>query len=294
MGGFVSKPPPPAYMLAPPPAAPKSSSFMTIVGALAAIGLLITIIYIGSYWSWGSGSTAAAPSDIQIDGKTGSTIPAANAPLQGTDSGLQFWMYIKDWDYKYGSAKPIIKRVDPTHPGTVCPAISLHPTDNTLDVAVSVYPSGSNLDTTDTGNGETFVCSVENVPIQSWFSVSVTIFQRNLDVYINGLLVKSCVLPGIPKPAIGDIIVGANGGFSGSVCSIHSSPTALSPANAATFYAAGTSCSTSTPASSTSGLSNLSLFGYTFVFGVKDSAGKQVGGISSSDISGWFSSSKKQ
>jgi hypothetical protein len=66
----------------------------------------------------------------------------------------------------------------------------------------------------------------------------------------------------------------------------------LEPADAANFYSAGTACSASTHTTSSSQLSNLSLFGYTFIFGVKDSAGKQVSGLSSSDVSGWFSSSK--
>ena len=147
------------------------------------------------------------------------------------------------------------------------------------------------MNTTNTGSGESQIVTVENVPLQSWFAVSVTIFQRNLDVYINGRLVKSAVLAGIPKAAKGNLVIGGAGGFSGSVCTVHAASSQLSTADAAAFYAAGTACSGS-GGGAASQLNNLNLFGYTFVFGVKDSTGKEVTGLSSSDISGYFGSSK--
>jgi hypothetical protein len=186
----------------------------------------------------------------------------------------------------------VVAQVNSVNSAIVSPGVSLHPTDNTLDIEVSVHSSGSNTETTNTGSGESQIVSVENVPLQSWFAVSITIFQRNIDVYINGRLVKSAVLAGIPKPAGGSIVIGGNGGFSGSVCTLHSASTQIAPADAAAFYAAGTACSGAGSTSSSPSLSNLSLFGYTFVFGVKDSAGKDVTGLSSSDVSSYFGSSK--
>jgi hypothetical protein len=135
------------------------------------------------------------------------------------------------------------------------------------------------------------VVTVENVPLQSWFAVSITVHGRNVDIYINGRLQKSQVLDGVPMPASGKLIIGGGGGFGGSVCTVHTSSTKIDSSDAGAFFGAGTACSSSTP-SAASELSNLSLFGYTFVFGVKDSAGKDVVGGSSSDVSGWFSSTK--
>jgi hypothetical protein len=166
----------------------------------------------------------------------------------------------------------------------------LHPTDNALQISISLYPSGTDVNTVNTGSGTAQVITVENVPLQSWFAVSISIYGRNVDVYINGQLVKSAVLPGVTMPASGSLVIGGGGGFAGAVCTVKNGSLKLEPADAAGFYAAGTPCSASTP-SSTSQLNNLSLFGYTFVFGVKDSTGKQVTGLSSSDVSGAFSSS---
>ena len=274
--------------------APRQSSyFLPIVGAIAVIGLFFIISYfIRSSAIAGGVTNAAVQAPTEVDGKSGTVIPASSIPSGGSDNGLQFWMYIKDWDYKFGTKKHVIDRTDPTNPNIVGPGISLHPTDNALDIDVSVYSSGTNTQTKDTGSGEIQTVTIENVPLQSWFSVSVTVFGRNLDVYINGLLVKSTPWAGVPKPVNGNITIGASGGFSGSVCGVQALPSAVTPAIASAFYGAGSSCSGTASSSSSSDLSNLSLFGYTFVFGVKDSAGKDVTGISSSDVSGFFSSSK--
>lgn len=274
--------------------APRSSSIlMPVVGAIAVIAVFFAISYFLKTTAAAGGVTGAAvQAPTEVDGKSGTVIAASAIPTSGSSSGLQFWMYIKDWDYKYGQEKHVIERVDPTNAGVVSPGINLHPTDNTLDINISVYSSGTNTETTDRGTGETQTITVENVPLQSWFSVHVTIFQRNVDVFLNGMLVKSVMLAGVPRPVNGNIVIGNKGGFSGSVCNVQSLPSTITPSIASAFYSAGSACSGSASTSASSDLSNLSLFGYTFVFGVKDSAGKDVTGLSSSDVSGFFSSSK--
>lgn len=214
---------------------------------------------------------------LPLDGKTKKVISAANAPItQGADNSVQFWMYIKDWDYQFGEKKSILYRQDATTATIRNPEISLHPTDNSLDVAVSIFSA----DSTDTSStGDTYTCTVENVPLQTWFSVSVAVFQRNLDVYINGKLVKSCVLPGVPRPAAGDIIIGDAQGFSGSVCNVHAYPNMITPSDASAFFSAGTNCSSFAQPGSTNTTtkgSSLTLFGYTFTFAVRDSSGKII------------------
>ena len=272
--------------------APRSSSIlMPIVGAIAVIAVFFAISYFLKTSAAAGGITGAAvQAPTEVDGKSGKVIAASAIPTSGSASGLQFWMYIKDWDYKYGQEKHVIDRVDPTNAGVVSPGISLHPTDNTLDINVSVYSSGTNTSTSDTGSGETQTITVENVPLQSWFSVHVTIFQRNVDVFLNGMLVKSVMLVGVPRPVNGNIIIGDKGGFSGSVCNVQSLPSTITPSIASAFYAAGSSCSGTVSSSASSDLSNLSIFGYTFVFGVKDNTGKDVTGLSSSDVSSFFGS----
>jgi hypothetical protein len=234
-----------------------------------------------SLWeeSKSSGDKTPAP----VDGKTKTIIPAGEVPAgAGLDYGIQYWMYISNWDYKFGQDKEILKRVSPNDANVVGPRIFLAPTENTLHVRVSLYPNDVRAASAAPGsgtNGDSFTCSVENVPLQSWFAVSVTVFQRNLDIYINGRLVKSCVLPGIPKPALGDIILADNGGFAGSICNVNGYSTMLSPDDTKSFHAKGTTCAPPAEAGMVKVDQDsifITLFGYTFRFSKLNKEGKEL------------------
>jgi len=192
---------------------------------------------------------------------------------------MQWWMFVKDWNYGYGKKKSVVKRPDSTNSSVLNPHISLHPTDNTLQISVSVFPAteggASKSAPAPAGHSgstdDVFVCEVPNIPLQTWFSVSMTVFGRNLDVYIDGKLVKSCFLSGVPKPAVGDIQLTPEGGFSGRVCGFYHYPRILTPTDALTFYSAGTPCRSKTE----SGIAGKAT-GYSVKFGVYDSLGKEV------------------
>ena len=216
------------------------------------------------------------------DATTTTTVPAASAPLSSENQGnygAQWWMFVKDWNYGYGKEKSVIYRPDAANSSIANPNVSLHPTDNTLRVAVSIFPSseGGSGKTTPAPAGhsgssdDVFVCDVPNIPLQAWFSVSITVFERNLDVYIDGKLVKSCFLPGVPKPAVGDIQISKDGGFSGYICNFNHYPRMLTPNDTSAFFTAGTPCSSQTAPSSTAAAT-----GYSVKFGVYDTVGKEV------------------
>lgn len=231
----------------------------------------------------GSDSSGDLASSLH-DATTSLTIPATSAPLSSQSQGaygVQWWMFVKDWNYGYGKEKQVLIRPDATNSSVMNPSVSLHPTDNTLKVSISIFPTSSGSSKTEpapaTSSGastdDVFICEVPNIPLQTWFSVSVTTFGKNVDIYIDGKLVKSCLLPGVPKPAVGDIQVSPNGGFSGYVCNVYHYPRMLTPSDAMTFYSAGSSCSKDV---SSSGVTGPSLSGYSVKFGVYDTLGKQV------------------
>jgi len=248
------------------------------------VGFLVIIVVVAAFRSMGRGKTVDA-TPTPVDAKVGGTIPASAIPLNpGADYNLQFWMFVQDWDYKFGKEKEVIMRTDATNPATVNPRITLHPTDNTLNVYLTTFTSGSTsvgkyqpgsaVGSTETGS--TWLCAIENIPLQTWFSVSVTTFQRNLDVFINGNLIKSTVIPAVPRSATGNLIVGANGGFSGYICGVTGSGKELKPAQAREYYAAGTSCSSLVSGGGAAGPTGTvyNLFGYTII--IEDSSGKPV------------------
>ena len=238
-------------------------------------------------WSTLSGGSSSGNliSSIHDATSTGS-VQATSAPLSSQDQGaygMQWWMFIKDWNYGYGKDKPVLTRPDPTNGSILNPSVSLHPTDNSLKVTVSLFPSGDGASKTEpapagasgSSTDDVYVCEVSNLPLQTWFSVGVTVFGRNLDVYIDGKLVKSCFLPGVPKPATGDIQLSPGGGFSGYLCDFYHHSRMLTPGDAMTFYSAGTGCKNKVPADGQAPGST-AMTGYSVKFGVYDTLGKQV------------------
>jgi hypothetical protein len=227
----------------------------------------------------GDSSTSGDQVPAPVSGKVKTVIPAANAPIGANGTfGMQFWMFLSDWDYNFSKEKTVVKRLATGTSTDVSPHITLHPTDNSLQVKIAIYPTTTGTGTA-SSTGDSFTCTVENVPLQRWFAVSVTVFQRNVDIYIDGRLVKSCVLPGVPKPVLGDIHVGDDAnGFSGSVCNLKSYAKMLGPTDAKAYAAAGTTCQAPTPATTSSPADSTvaSLFGYTFRFSTLDKAGKEL------------------
>lgn len=291
MGLFQSKPAPtPVGFLAPQPQPSGGGSIlMSVLGGIVLLYLAVSFFNyiqkrqglpgIGLFDAKSSGDKTPAP----VDGKTKTVIPSGEIPIgAGADYGIQYWMYISNWDYRFGQDKDVLKRVASNDPKIVGPRIYLAPTENTLHVQVSLYPTNQQAGSAQPGvssTGDSFTCSVENVPLQSWFAVSVTVFQRNLDIYINGRLVKSCVLPGIPKPALGDVILNDNGGFAGSICNVNGYSTMLNPDDAKSFHAKGTTCAPPAEAGKVAVDKDsilITLFGYTFRFSTLSKEGKEL------------------
>lgn len=260
------------------PALPQAGgvSAPTPVGSQAPPPPFLSKIY-SSIFGNSSGDLAPAFHDAT----TSSSIQGNLAPLSAERDGgygMQWWMYVKDWNYGYGKKKSVVKRPDSTNASVMNPHISLHPTDNSLQVSVSVYPAteggSGKVEPAPAGHSgssdDVFVCDVSNIPLQTWFSVSVTVFGRNMDIYIDGKLVKSCFLSGVPKPAVGDIQLTPDGGFSGRICNFYHYPKMLTPSDAMAFWAAGTTCKNQTTTGKTTAT------GYSVKFGVYDNLGKEV------------------
>ena len=300
MGLFSSKPEPTAMPLSDMMVeTPDSSSGMVSSGTgkyiIAILGGMLLLYLLFAIYNWirrrqglepvsllGGGEGSGDKTPTPVDGKSKTTISSAELPTSGSgESSVQFWMFIKDWDYKFGQAKDVLKRVSSTNASHVSPRVQLSPSENTLDVAVSLFPSGQEQAPGAVSGvsaaGDLQTCSVENVPLQTWFSVSITVFQRNLDIYLNGRLVKSCVLQGVPRVAIGDIILADNGGFSGSICNVNAYSKMIGPEEAQAFYAAGTTCQAPAgPQTVDTDSLFITLFGYTFRFSTFNKKGEEL------------------
>jgi hypothetical protein len=124
------------------------------------------------------------------------------------------WFYVDDWNTNYGASKVIFGRMnDATSIANPCPLVTLNEKNNNVDVKLTVT---NPLSVSSPPANQQFTCSVDNIPIQKWVHLLISVYGRTLDTYIDGKLVRTCVMPGIPVVnSLSPIYVTPNGGFSG-------------------------------------------------------------------------------
>ena len=133
---------------------------------------------------------------------------------QGGEYSLSFWMYITSWDYRSGLAKSVLQIVDTNAPDHALLTTILYPNEPKLMVRVHTEsPSTGTIDYTANNNFDQLMsgsqgmssvtldmpmCDVQNIDLQRWINVTVVVNGRIVDVYYDGKLNRSCVLPDIP------------------------------------------------------------------------------------------------
>ena len=123
------------------------------------------------------------------------------------------WVYVDDWNYKFGSEKVILRRSDEMNNSS--PSIYLDNNKNSIGVRLQTYSDK------DTSTGKPFTCSVSHIPLQKWVHVMISVYNRTLDVYVDGKLSRSCLLPSLPRvDDTKNIVVTPDGGFSGKTAGL--------------------------------------------------------------------------
>lgn len=119
-----------------------------------------------------------------------------------------------------------------------CPAVLLGAVENNIDIALTCFASPKEQKS---GN-HTIVhnCAVTNIPIQRWVNLLFSVYGRTLDIYIDGKLVRTCLLPGIAVVHNNaDIFVTPLGGFSGWTSKLQYWPNSFNPQQAWNIYTQG-------------------------------------------------------
>jgi len=199
------------------------------------------------------------------NGQTASTIEASSlanssTTAQTTNFAYSIWFYINDWNYRYGESKVIFGRmggpstgVATTNPvtGTTggvsgvdpCPSVVLDATENNLIISLACFPGDGTTPGSTPGSNLTSVvqtCNVSNIAVQRWVNLSISVYGRSMDVYIDGKLVKTCLLPGVANVNNNaNVYVTPMGGFSGWTTKFQYYPYPLNPQDAWNIYSAG-------------------------------------------------------
>lgn len=124
-----------------------------------------------------------------IDAYNAQSPVSVSVPTSGLGQSISTWIYVTDWNYNFGSYKPILIEgsLDSTvMPRNFYPGLLLYPDTNALKV-ITLTTVGEES------------CDVQNIPLQKWVHICYVLDNRNVDIYIDGKLERSCALKGIPQ-----------------------------------------------------------------------------------------------
>jgi len=215
-------------------------------------------------------SLLATQTDASTDPAKPIVISSEKLPLiyEGGEFSVSAWIYVNNWSYRSGKNKHILsiggRNFDTirVYLGGVKPKLSvrLHtkeagaPTNGTQPTggtASSTGPTESldratlamTFDGLQTDSGlldSTPMCDLPEIDLQRWVNIVVAVNGRTVDVYMDGKLSRSCVLPSFFKV---DTQYSANllayGGFGGMLTSVNMYDTAVNPEFVYKNYIAG-------------------------------------------------------
>lgn len=205
------------------------------------IGIIVVIaIYLIYVWLFGDKTR----SDLlgMHDAKKRKVIDGTHFPKGNTsDYTYSTWLFISNWNYRAGETKTILARKNSG--GQPAPYLSLGANLNNIEVSLATYPTGSS-------DSHIHTCSLDNIPLQTWANVIITLNNRALDLYLDGKLVRTCVLPGVPQQSTGEPLIicgppagsfggGAAGGFDGYISNVSYLSRPVNPREAYAIYREG-------------------------------------------------------
>ena len=192
---------------------------MNLLGILGTIIVLVILYYLLRYLfaSDTISSTNDATHAVNVPAGKLSTSSKSNFTYS-------IWIYIDNWNTRYGSPKTIMKRGDAF-------SLTLGAQENDLGINLGI------------AGGSKSSCSVPNIPLQKWVFILVSVYGRSLDVYIDGKLVKTCILENVASSGTGGLTITPGGGFAGSTSGFRFSGDATNPEQAYNLYRKGVSSS---------------------------------------------------
>jgi hypothetical protein len=234
----------------------------SVFNVIYVIAFLIALYFIYKFLVSGS-DLEVDLLNAEADANTPQSFPLPESENVRVKSGgeytLSFWMYISSWDYRAGLAKSVLQIVDSALPEYALVNTILYPNEAKMMVRVHTDKAGDGMDYTKLSNfnsllsgsqngamfGPTIespMCDLNDIDLQRWINITVSVNGRIVDVYYDGKLARSCVLPDIPSaPSSGRqaITIGQKGGYGGKISGIQFFAYPLTPDRIYSIYQAG-------------------------------------------------------
>lgn len=160
-----------------------------------------------------------------------------NRLASGSNTGnytYSIWVYVQDWNYGFGKKKSILCRKKEDSEEN---ALNIYMGETANNIVVETMYYG--IENPNVETSEPAKCSVDNFPLQTWVNLTVSQYGRTSDIYIDGKLVRTCVLPGTAFAGGGDVIITDDSGFHGYTCKLRYFDHASNPQQAYNIYRDG-------------------------------------------------------
>lgn len=224
---------------------------MSALSIVFTIAIIVLIIMLVKYFLSDKNSLSSIQNAQNSSTVSASSLATNSSGAPDSNFSYSVWFYVNDWNYRYGEPKVVFGRMgslSDASGGSIsgvsgldpCPSVVLGAIENNLIVSVGCYPGVNEQPTTPGGKTVIHNCMVSNIPIQKWVNLTLSVYGRTLDLYIDGKLVRTCLLPGIANVNNNaDIYVTPKGGFNGWTSNLQYYPNSLNPQEAWNIYAKG-------------------------------------------------------
>ena len=248
-----------------------SANRSQIINIVYIIAFFVVLYYLYKFLLGGS-ELEATLLNIEVDANkvAAMPLPPTNPDIrvkQGGSYSLTFWMYITSWDVRAGLAKSVLQIMDADIEDYSLLTAILYPNEPKMMVRVHTEATngagtGATASTADYNKISNFdsllggqqgasmfnstiempMCDVQDVDLQRWINFTIVVNGRIVDVYYDGKLTRSCVLPDIPAASSAgrqSVVIGNKGGFAGKMSGIQFFAYALTPDRIYSIYQAG-------------------------------------------------------
>jgi hypothetical protein len=226
----------------------------TIVQAITSIATLVIgavlLYYVYRYFfeSQGLDSKTIVTTAIPANPATSPKAYEIPAVYEGGEYSITFWTYITAYKDQVGKAKHILELAPNSTSGSPLSTlvVGLGPYNNKLMVRVNTNATGAErltqanvrgiFEPTQVPSGQLLndtmpVCDLPEVELQRWVCFGVVLNGRTVDVYMDGKLARSCVLPSFYTVDANGVSLKLlqYGGFDGFLSNVSVHSAALNP-----------------------------------------------------------------
>ncbi len=189
-------------------------------GSIIGTVIVLVLLYYFLSWLFGSKTSYSSPKNATeehaIDGGKLEKVPGS------ANVTYCIWIYVDNWNVNVNQPKPVL-----THG-----SFSLTLGDTLNDLTIGCGVKGGNNNT----------CGIPNIPLQKWVCILVSLYGRSMDAYIDGKLVKTCILDNTAAISFNNpVTITPGGGFSGKTAGFRFIPHSTNPEQAWNIYREGVS-----------------------------------------------------